>query len=94
MDLEDFDYSFEEKLAANIVNYALDMIEDFDPEDKDDILLTVFVNVISGILVATKVSNPNISHSKIVEMACHQIKKAYEVRTAEIIFAEQCQELN
>jgi hypothetical protein len=91
---DDDDMTFEQRVASEIMNYALDLLEVVQPEDKDDVLVEIFTDIMSGLLVAYKITNPNFADASILNETFHKIRASYQSRTATTIFAANPKELN
>lgn len=57
--IDDDEMPFEMQAAGELVDMALGFIEDVSDEDKDDVLIEIFSEALSGLLVAFKICNPN-----------------------------------
>lgn len=67
----------DEEYAKEIVDFAMDLLSHIPPNELDDALLSVFVESLSGIMVAFKIMNPNFTDRQILDQICDQIKMSY-----------------
>ena len=67
----------DEEYAKEIVDFAMDLLSHIPSNELDDALLSVFVESLSGIMVAFKIMNPNFTDRQILDQICDQIKMSY-----------------
>jgi hypothetical protein len=90
----DEDLTFEERVAVELLGLALDHLEGFDEEDKDDVLLEIFSDALSKILFSFKIMNPAFTDASILAEIFDKIRSKYKVRAMVQIIKADSKELN
>jgi hypothetical protein len=67
----------DEEYAKELVDFAMDILGHVSSEELDDALILLFIESLSGIMVAFKIMNPNFTDRQILDQICDQIKMAY-----------------
>ena len=93
MEYED-DMPFEMQVAGQLVDTALDYINDVSDEDKDDVLIEIFSEALSGLLVAFKICNPTYKDAIILSEVFDKVKLKYQSRTRTQIVLLKPEDIN
>lgn len=74
---EGLNYDFNLDLAQELVEYAMEMLENFPASERDDIVIDVLISSLSGMLLAYKIMNPNFTHKQLLDSACMKLKQDF-----------------
>lgn len=77
--------SFEMKAAGELIDLALDIVEEFEEDEKDDIILDILTEAVSGILVAQKIMHPNFRDELLLSQAFDKIRMKYKSKNCHVV---------
>jgi len=92
--VDDDDIPFETQCAGELVDLALDFVDDWPEEEKDDVLIDIFTEALSGLLVAFKICNPTYRNDLILNECFDKIRVKFNSRTREQILIARPDEIN
>lgn len=85
---DETDTPFEMSAAGELVDLALELVEDFEEEDKDSVILEILTEAVSGILIAQKIMNPNLNDNFLLSECFDKIRAKYRIRNVNQILAK------
>lgn len=85
---DDNETSFEMNAAGELVDLALDLVQDFEEEDKDAVIMEILTEAVSGILLAQKIMNPNFSDTVLLAECFDKIRDKFRSKNVNQVLSK------